>query len=801
MACVTSLDCNPWTEADITIRRHPNQFRFWAYGGPCSRAMSPVSRIVDFALLFVSTATLVAGLTLAMTGMGTLARAMWLAGATPVLLALTVSIARAMIRRESGIDILAWLAIGLALALGEYLAAAVIGLMLVSGRALEQYAQSRAQREMTALLDRAPHHAMRFENGAWRQVVLDVVSPGDRLLVRSGEFVPVDGVLTAEAELDESMLTGEPVVRRRMSGESVCSGVVNAGAPFEMVASASAGGSTLAGIVRMVQSARQERSPAARLADRYAGFFVPLTLLIAGGSWMVTGHVGRALAVLVVATPCPLILAVPVAIVSGMSRCARRGILVKGGGALERLAQASILFFDKTGTLTGGRARLVAIESAPEVTQHTVLRFAASLAQASGHVISESLTIAARERHVSLSQPLSVHESPGAGLTGQVDGRAVVIGSFAHVTAHATAAPWSETLLRRVSSEGGASVFVGVDGVMIGAIQLADQVRLETPRALRLLRREGIRRLVMLTGDRRDVAETVGTLVGVTEVRAEQTPTDKLAVIQAARREGVVIMVGDGINDAPALVVADVGVAMGARGAAAASEAADIVLLIDRLDRLVEAVRIARRTRRIALESVVAGMALSIVAMVIAACGFLPPIAGAVFQEIIDVAVIVNALRALRIRSTSMAGGLAPVDVDRLDAEHVQLSPVLQQIRDLADRLPDLSGAALRTSLADMNATLARSLVPHERSDDVDIYPRLVPLLGGEDPLAAMSGAHREIFRMIRVLEQMTVDLPADGPDPAGLREVQRLLYGLEAIVRLHCAQEEELFHALGVEG
>ncbi|KWK70473.1 cation transporter [Burkholderia ubonensis] len=762
--------------------------------------MSPVSRIVDFALLIVSAVTLVAGLTLAMTGMGTLARAMWLSGAIPVLLALTVSIARAMIRRESGIDILAWLAIGLALALGEYLAAAVIGLMLVSGRALEQYAQSRAQREMTALLDRAPHHAMRFENGAWRQVVLDIVSPGDRLLVRSGEFVPVDGVLTAEAELDESMLTGEPVVRRRLPGESVCSGVVNAGAPFEMVASASAGGSTLAGIVRMVQSARQERSPAARLADRYAGFFVPLTLLIAGGSWMVTGHVGRALAVLVVATPCPLILAVPVAIVSGMSRCAGRGILVKGGGALERLAQASILFFDKTGTLTGGRARLVAIESAPEVTQHTVLRFAASLAQASGHVISEALTIAARERHVSLSQPSSVHESPGAGLTGQVDGRAVVIGSLAHVTAHATAAPWSETLLRRVSSEGGASVFVGVDGVMIGAIQLADQVRLETPRALRLLRREGIRRLVMLTGDRRDVAETVGTLVGVTEVRAEQTPKDKLAVIQAARREGVVIMVGDGINDAPALAAADVGVAMGVRGAAAASEAADIVLLIDRLDRLVEAVRIARRTRRIALESVVAGMALSIVAMVIAACGFLPPIAGAVFQEIIDVAVIVNALRALRIRSTSTAGGLAPVDVDRLDAEHVQLSPVLQQIRDLADRLPDLSGAALRTSLADMNATLARSLVPHERSDDVDIYPRLVPLLGGEDPLAAMSGAHREIFRMIRLLEQMTVDLPADGPDPACLREVQRLLYGLEAIVRLHCAQEEELFHALGVE-
>ncbi|MGN8192447.1 heavy metal translocating P-type ATPase, partial [Burkholderia sp. 22088] len=468
--------------------------------------------------------------------------------------------------------------------------------------------------------------------------------PGDRLLVRSGEFVPVDGTLTGDAELDESMLTGESSTLRRRSGENACSGVVNAGAPFEMIARTTASDSTFAGIVRMVERAQRERSPSVRLADRYAAFFVLASLLVAGIAWLLTGDVTRALAVLVVASPCPLILAVPVAIVSGMSRCSKRGILVKGGGALERLAQATTLFFDKTGTLTGGRARIVAIECGADVAADDVLRLAASLAQASGHVISDALTVAAHERCIDLSLPSAVIETAGEGVTGRVDNRTVAIGKFEYVSAFATNAPWSGAFLARVVSEGGAAVFVGVDGVMIGAIQMADQVRLETPRALRLLKREGVERLVMLTGDRRDIAQAVGELLGVTDVRAEQTPTDKLVAIQAARKEGVTIMVGDGVNDAPALAAADVGIAMGARGAAASSEAADVVLLVDRLDRLVDAIRIARRSRRIALESVAAGMSLSVVAMTIAAAGFLQPIAGAVIQEVIDVAVIVNAL-------------------------------------------------------------------------------------------------------------------------------------------------------------
>ncbi|AWV02933.1 heavy metal translocating P-type ATPase [Burkholderia sp. JP2-270] len=762
--------------------------------------MSRIPWSIDFMLLVFAAVTLAGGGMCVAFGLPSLARVVWLLGTLPVLLALTVSIAKAVVRRQAGIDVLAWLAIGLAMALDETLTAAVIALMLASGRTLERYAQDRAQREMTALLSRAPRQAIRFENGEWHSVALETIRPGDRLLVRSGEFVPVDGTLTDDAELDESMLTGESSIQRRSSGELACSGVVNAGAPFEMVARATVGDSTFAGIVRMVESAQRERSPAVRLADRYAAFFVLVSLLIAGISWLVTGDVARALAVLVVATPCPLILAVPVAIVSGMSRCSKRGVLVKGGGALERLAQATILFFDKTGTLTGGRARIVSIECGPDVGTHDVLRFAASLAQASGHVISDALTVAARERHVNLSPPSAVEETAGEGVTGQVDNRTVAIGKFGYVSARSTVVPWSDAFLRRVGSQGGAAVFVGVDGVMIGAIQMADQVRLETPRALRLLKREGVKRLIMLTGDRRDIAETVGELLGVTDVRAEQTPTDKLAAIRAARKEGVVIMVGDGVNDAPALAAADVGIAMGARGAAASSEAADVVLLVDRLDRLVDAMRIARQSRRIALQSVVIGMSLSVAAMTIAALGFLQPIAGAVIQEVIDVVVIINALRASLVRPRSTEARVADIDVEKLKSEHLALAPVMDQIRDLADRIPKLSGALMASELADVIDSLDERLLPHEQSDDLDVYPRLAPLLGGEDPLAAMSSAHREIFKMVRSLRQMVTDMPDDGPDVTQMQAIQRLLYGLEAIVRLHCAQEEELFHAVGTD-
>ncbi|HTH59629.1 MAG TPA: heavy metal translocating P-type ATPase [Paraburkholderia sp.] len=756
-----------------------------------------LSRFVDFAALAVSAATLTAGLVLAWAGRLPAAHVLWIAGVVPVLVLLLVSIVGSLRRREAGIDVLALLAVGFALAFGEYLTAAVIALMLASGRALENYAHQRAQREMSALLSHAPRLANRFEDGEWRRIELDAVRVGDRLLVRSGEYVPVDGSLVGHAQLDESALTGESAIQPKTPGEVVRSGAINAGAAFEMVAAAAARDSTFAGIVRMVEAAQQERSPSARLADRYAIVFVAATLALAGVGWLASGDKIRALAVLVVATPCPLILAVPVAIISGISRCARRGILVKNGGALERLAQASILFFDKTGTLTGGQARLVAIESGAAASAQSVLRFAASLAQGSAHVISEAIVAAARERGVALSAPSCVVERAGAGLAGDVDAHAVIIGSFAYVSEAAPAAPWSDAVLRRVAHDGASAVFVGVDGAMVGALLMADQIRLETPRAIRLLRHEGIGRLVMLTGDRRDVADAVGAVLGVTEVLPEQTPADKLAAIQSARKDGTVIMVGDGVNDAPALAAADIGVAMGARGAGASSEAADVVLLVDRLDRLVEALRLARTSRRIALQSAGVGMALSVCAMVVAAFGYLPPLYGAMLQEVIDVVVIANALRVLRTRSSATSGALTAAAAAQLKAGHLALDPVMAQIRSLADDLPRMPRESVALALAGMNDTLVRHLVPHEQHDDLTVYPDLARMLGGDDPMAAMSGTHAEIFRVVRLLQQMTADLPSQGPDPDAIREFQRLLYGLDAIVRLHCAQEDELFHAL----
>lgn len=757
-------------------------------------------RHLNAVLLAASALTLSAGLLARYLNAGALAQDLWLIGIAPNWVALTVTIVRSLIRRQAGIDVLALLSISFALLSGEVLVAAVIALMLASGRALEDFAQARAQKEMTALLSHAPKQANRFEGGQWCQVDLATVRSGDRLLVRHGEVVPVDGTLSEPADLDESTLTGESVTRHRKAAEAVSSGVLNAGAAFEMVAAASAERSTFAGIVRMVSAAQAERSPSVRLADRYAFAFAGVAIVLAGASWLLTGDPARCLAVLVVATPCPLILAVPVAIVSGMSRCAKRGVLIKGGGALERLAQADTLFFDKTGTLTGGYARLVDIECNSRHEPQEVLRFAASLAQASNHVMAEAVTKAARERGVALLLPSAVIESPGAGVQGHVGGHAVSIGTLPHVLGMGVAPPWCEGFIKRVRYAGASAVFVGVDGELVGALQLADRIRLETPRALRLLRQIGVRRQGMLTGDRPDVAESVGAMLGVTDVYADQSPADKLTAIREASAAGMVIMVGDGVNDAPALAAADIGVAMGARGAAASSEAADVVLLVDRLDRLVDAVRIAQRTRYIAVQSVVVGMSLSIAAMIAAALGYLPPLAGALLQEIIDVLVILNALRVLQAGPHKATRTLPPQDVERFKAEHAELEPIMNRIRTVADQLPRIGRNQAKTTLSDLTRLLNLVLVPHERRDDTEIYPDVARLLEGEDPLAAMSGMHREIFRVTNLLDRIVTDLPEQGPDSAALQELQRLLYGLDAVLRLHCAQEDELFHVLGKE-
>jgi heavy metal translocating P-type ATPase len=721
----------------------------------------------------------------------------WLAGTGIVLAAVLIDTAAALWRRQFGLDLIALVSIVGAIALEEYLTGAVIALMFASGRALEAYAEKRAEQDMSALLDKAPRSANRHENGVIVQVPLGAVRPGDRLAVRPGETVPVDGLLASPAVVDESSLTGEAMPVSYGPGIQVGSGVVNAGNAFDMLATATADNSTFTSIIRLVESAKRSKAPAARLADRYALLFVPLALGIAGLAWLLTGDPNRALAVVVVATPCPLILAVPVAIVSAMSRCARHGVLIKQGGALERMAQVRTMFLDKTGTLTGGRARLVAISTDPSIQADEALRLAASLEQLSGHAIAQAVVAAAVERRLVLSVPEAVAERPGAGLSGRVDGREVRVGGYEHVLGIADRPAWAAPIVERVAEEGAAGVYIAVDGSFCGVLHMADQIRQDSPRALRLLRTLGVEHIVMLTGDRRDVAATIAGSLGIDTVMPEQTPASKLAAIAQARVNGVTMMVGDGINDAPALAAADIGVAMGARGAAAAAESAQVVLLVDRLDRLAFAVRIAKRTRIIALQSVVGGMALSIMAMAVAAFGYLPPVAGALLQELIDVAVILNALRVLRIAHAGPGDRISADEVGKLKDEHARLLPIIDRLSQLADRAETMPAPAVRDELAALNVLLRSQLLPHEAKDDATLYPHIARLIGGEDPLASMSSTHREIYRLSRIVDRLVGTMSNGDATTASIQELRRTLYALEAIVRLHFAQEDEIYHGL----
>ncbi|HET6182309.1 MAG TPA: heavy metal translocating P-type ATPase [Acetobacteraceae bacterium] len=761
--------------------------------------MNGSRRDLNLILLLLAAAGLAAGLAARLLGRADWASGLMLAGTVPVLVAVLLDSAASLWRRQVGLDLIALLSIGGALVLGQYVAAGVIGVMLSGGRAMEDFAARRARREMPALLARVPRTASRYQKGELVSVSLDQVAPGDRLLVRAGEAVPVDGtVRDGAAVLDESAITGESIPVTREAGTTIRSGAVNAGAAFDMLASARASDSTFASIARLVEEAQAGKAPSARLADRAAFRFTALALALAGAAWALSADPVRGLAVPVVATPCPLILGLPVAIVSGLSRCAARGVLVKGGGALEKLARVRTLFLDKTGTLTAGRPRVTGIEVAPGATADEVLRLAASLDQASQHGVAQAVVAAARQRGLGLELPSSVAEEAGAGVTGSIGGQRIAVGGYGFVAARAEVPDWGESFLRRMGYEGATAAFVAADGKMLGAILLADELRPDSPRALRLLRQAGIARMVMLTGDRREVADAIGAALGVDEVRAEQQPRDKLAAIAEAREANEVCgMVGDGVNDAPALAAADVGIAMGG-GSGASSEAADVVLLADRLDRLAEALSVARGVRRIAAQTVGLGMGLSVAAMTVAAFGFLPPVAGALLQEAIDVAAILNALRVLRIRIPGRPLRPMPAtEVARLEAEHDRLAGPLAQLRAAADQLADLPPRQAAARLADIDLLVREQLLRHERDDDAHLYPAIEKALGGADPIAAMHRTHGEVQQLGRLLARMTADLSDKGPSQAETNDFRRVLYALEAILRLHFAQENELYYSL----
>ena len=747
------------------------------------------------ALIVIALTGLVLGTLAWFAGRDVLAGRIWAAGTVPVVIGLAVSMVRDFMAGRMGVDTVAFVAMSAALLLGQNLAGAVVAVMYAGGNMLEDFAVARAERDLKSLVDRAPRVAHRRTDESVEDVPIDKVAIGDVILVRAGEVIPVDGVISgASATLDEAALTGEPIPVTRNKGDPVHSGTINAGETFELRATAIAGESTYAGIVRMVTAAQTAKAPFIRLADRYALLLLPVTLLLAGAAWLLSGDPTRGLAVLVAATPCPLILAAPVAFIAGVSRAARLGILIKGGGPLEALARTHTVMFDKTGTLTVGGARLVAVETAPGESADEVLQLAGSLEQASHHVVAAAIVSAALARGLTLDSPDQVRETMGSGLEGRVGGKQVRVGSHQLVCGLGRPESWAVRALRRASWRSALSVFVSVDQRTIGAILLADELRRETPRAVQALRTAGVSRIVMVTGDRADAAETIGAALDLDAVLADRVPSDKVEAVAIEQRLHPTLMVGDGINDAPALAAADVGIAMGARGASASSEAADVVILVDRLDRVSDAVVIARRARDIAVQSIGAGMALSGLAMFAAAFGWLTPVASALTQEAIDVAVILNALRALTGGRAFGRPAMTPTAARALHQDHKDLEASLDRLREIADALDDAAPAAAVVLIGEANRLVARQIVEHERDDEGRIYPRLAKFLHDGPGLAAMSRAHREILHLARLLARLSDGLKTEDADRYLIRDAQRVIESIESLVRLHNAQEEDIY-------
>jgi heavy metal translocating P-type ATPase len=753
------------------------------------------------ALFVSSTVLLLAGGAAWLLSASTLATVLWIVGTVLGLVFSVGWMVGAIRRGQLSVDVIAVLALAGALVVNEPFAGAMITVMLASGQLLEARAAARARRELSLLVERAPRTARRRVQGGVVEVPVDDVVVGDRLLVGTGEIIPVDGRLLSSAVLDESALTGEPLPVERITGEDVRSGVVNAGQPMDLLATAAAAESTYAGVVRLVEQAQASSAPFVRAADRFAILFVPITLVLAGAAWAVSGDPVLAVAVLVVATPCPLLLAAPIAIMSGLSRAAHLGVVIKGGGALERLAQGRVMLFDKTGTLTQGHPVLADVVTAGgQLDADEVLRLAASLDQVSAHVLASAIVTAGTRRGLALQMPQDVREVHGYGLQGTVGDHKVRLGKASWIVGD-TAPPWVRQVRRRADLDGSLTVFAAIDDEPAGAFLLEDAIRPDAPRMVRALREAGITRVVLVTGDRADIADMVGRIVGVDTVLADCDPTDKLAAIERESGHGPTIMVGDGINDAPALAAAGVGVALAARGATASSEAADVVLTVDRVDALADAILIARRSKSIALQAVLVGMGLSFVAMVVAAVGLLPPAAGAVVQEVIDVLAIGIALRAVlpgAVHTIAMPAEDVAIAV-RLRAEHDAVLPLIEQIRTVADALSSHHG-----DLAPVQVLLGRlegELLPHERADEELLVPLVDRALGGADATAAMSRTHAEIEHQVTRLRRLLQGLDQDSTEPEDVIELRRLLYGLYAVLRLHNAQEEEGAFSLVPDG
>jgi heavy metal translocating P-type ATPase len=597
----------------------------------------------QFSLALVA---LIAALIFQFTGLPTVAH--WILGV--VSLILTIPLLWGMwddIRNGSyGIDILAATAIVTSVVLHEYWAAIIVVLMLTGGEALEDYAERRAKSELDALLKRAPQKAHVLKNRKVVDVKVSQVHVGDKLEIRPGEVVPVDAeILDGSANMDESSLTGESLPQQKTKGDQILSGSINHDGVLTVRALHNAADSQYQQIIKLVRAAAASQAPFVRLADRYSIPFTVAAYLIAGAVWFISGDAIRFLEVIVVATPCPLLLAAPIALISGMSRASKYGIIVKTGSALERLAQAETIAFDKTGTLTVGQPVVDAITTFGTFTKNDVLGYAASLEQGSNHVLASAIVAAAQKRKISVSKAKHVQETAGHGLRASAKNKQVLVGHFNFMQDNDVEMPaaFKQSNVKQTAT------FVAVGSKLAGIITFKDNLRPETKSTLQHLRRLGFKNMLMLTGDNEAAAKAIAKDAGITDYIANALPGDKLRAIEKVK-ERPIVFVGDGVNDAPVLTASDVGIALGARGSTAASESADLVIMQDDLMHVARARAVAIRTFKIARQSILVGIGLSLVLMLIFATGKFTPVLGALVQEVVDVVVIFNALRAHSVR-------------------------------------------------------------------------------------------------------------------------------------------------------
>lgn len=602
-----------------------------------------MSKILNFIgsykLLAGALVVLVVSIALYLAGFSVYAN--WLIAGFSIIVAIKMSIGMINDIRNGiwGVDILAITAIIATIAVGEYWATIVIVLMMSGGEALEDFANRRAQQELTALLERAPTMAHRVEDDGYVDVKIDEVSIDDMLMVLPGEVIPVDAVVIEGSSLvDESSLTGESEPVEHGPDSEVSSGTVNGESPLKIKTLRTAENSQYAQIVELVKSASDSRAPFVRLADRYAVPFTIIAYTIAGIAWYTSGDAVRFAEVLVVATPCPLLLGAPIAMISGMSRSAKHGIIVKSGAVIEKLARIKSAAFDKTGTLTENQLRVDEIMTADGISEIDLLTLAATAQKLSAHNTAKAIARAVSEQKLQVGELSDFEELPGKGTLGKINGQPVICGRHSFLVEKGV----DEQSIPDVKHT---ALHIARDAHYAGTITFSDTVRENSKTVLAKLKQLGITKHVMITGDNPGTAEKVASEVGIDEFNARSMPKDKVEIVGNLQPRPV-MMVGDGVNDAPVLAASDVGVAMGARGATAASESADVVIMLDDIGKVSDAVYISKRTIKIALQSIYIGIAISVILMIIAAFGMIPAIIGAALQEVVDVVVIFNALRA-----------------------------------------------------------------------------------------------------------------------------------------------------------